>query len=69
MAVLELTNKLKGADREAIDRNYFTDVVRYDCPGALPEARWSILRADVCAYCHDAPPRYGHVEGWRGFFG
>src|SRR5438128_10702161 len=28
MAVLELTNKLKGADREAIDRNYFTDVVR-----------------------------------------
>jgi hypothetical protein len=36
-------------------------------PGALPEAdaRWSILRADVCAYCHDAPPRYGHVEGWR----
>jgi len=37
-------------------------------PGALPEAdaRWSILRADVCAYCHDAPPRYGHVEGWRG---
>ncbi len=36
-------------------------------PGALPEAdaRWSILRSDVCAYCHDAPPRYGHVEGWR----
>jgi hypothetical protein len=36
-------------------------------PGALPEAgaRWSILRADVCAFCHDAPPRYGHVEGWR----
>jgi hypothetical protein len=36
-------------------------------PGALPEeeARWSILRADVCAYCHDAPPRYGHVAGWR----
>src|SRR5260221_3990422 len=36
-------------------------------PGALPEAdaRWSILRTDVCAYCHDAPPRYGHVEGWR----
>jgi NAD-dependent dihydropyrimidine dehydrogenase PreA subunit len=35
-------------------------------PGALPEAdaRWSILRADVCAYCHDAPPRYGHVAGW-----
>ena len=36
-------------------------------PGALPEvsARWSILRSDVCAFCHDAPPRYGHVAGWR----
>jgi hypothetical protein len=36
-------------------------------PSALPEtsARWSILRSDVCAYCHDAPPRYGHVAGWR----
>jgi hypothetical protein len=36
-------------------------------PGALPEAsaRWSILRADVCATCHDAPARYGHVEAWR----
>jgi hypothetical protein len=36
-------------------------------PSALPEAsaRWSILRADVCATCHDAPPRYGHVEAWR----
>jgi hypothetical protein len=35
-------------------------------PSALPEsaARWSILRSDVCAYCHDAPPRYGHVTGW-----
>jgi hypothetical protein len=36
-------------------------------PSALPEsaARWSILRSDVCAYCHDAPPRYGHVAGWQ----
>jgi len=36
-------------------------------PAALPEAsaRWSILRADVCATCHDAPPRYGHVAAWR----
>jgi hypothetical protein len=36
-------------------------------PSALPEAdaRWSILRSDVCAYCHDAPRRYGHVAGWR----
>jgi hypothetical protein len=36
-------------------------------PGAVPEesARWSILRADVCATCHDAPPRYGHAEAWR----
>jgi hypothetical protein len=36
-------------------------------PGALPEAsaRWSILRADVCATCHDAAPRYGHVAAWR----
>jgi hypothetical protein len=37
-------------------------------PGALPEAsaRWGVLRTDVCASCHDAPPRYGHVEAWRG---
>jgi predicted CXXCH cytochrome family protein len=36
-------------------------------PAALPEAsaRWSILRADVCAVCHDAPPRYGQVAAWR----
>ena len=36
-------------------------------PGAIPEAsaRWSILRTDVCAVCHDAPPRYGHVVAWR----
>jgi hypothetical protein len=36
-------------------------------PGAIPEpsARWSVLRADVCAVCHDAPPRYGHVLAWR----
>jgi hypothetical protein len=36
-------------------------------PAAVPEAsaRWSILRADVCATCHDAPPRYGHVAAWR----
>jgi hypothetical protein len=36
-------------------------------PSALPEAsaRWSILRADVCATCHDAPARYGHVAAWR----
>lgn len=37
-------------------------------PGAIPEesARWAILRSDVCAVCHDAPPRYGHVAAWRG---
>ncbi|HEY7374764.1 MAG TPA: hypothetical protein VIF57_21545 [Polyangia bacterium] len=36
-------------------------------PAAIPEAaaRWSVLRADVCAVCHDAPPRYGHVTAWR----
>jgi hypothetical protein len=36
-------------------------------PGAVPEAsaRWSLLRADVCAVCHDDPPRYGHVAAWR----
>lgn len=36
-------------------------------PTALPEAsaRWGILRSDVCATCHDAPPRYGHVAAWR----
>jgi hypothetical protein len=37
-------------------------------PAAIPErsARWSVLRADVCAICHDAPPRYQHVAAWRG---
>ncbi len=37
-------------------------------PGALPEAsaRWGILRTGVCATCHDAPPRYGHVVAWGG---
>ena len=37
-------------------------------PAAIPEAgaRWSVLRVDVCAVCHDAPPRYGHVAAWRG---
>ena len=36
-------------------------------PSAVPEpdARWSILRSDVCAHCHDAPPRYGHVVAWQ----
>ncbi len=36
-------------------------------PSAIPEssARWAILRADVCATCHDAPPTYGHVAAWR----
>jgi hypothetical protein len=36
-------------------------------PGAIPapSARWSILRAGVCATCHDAPPRYGHVAAWQ----
>jgi len=33
-------------------------------PGSLPQAsaRWAVLRSDVCAVCHDAPPRYGHVR-------
>jgi hypothetical protein len=26
-----------------------------------PDARWSILRSDVCATCHDGPPEYAHV--------
>jgi hypothetical protein len=36
-------------------------------PGAIPppEARDVILRSDVCATCHDAPPRYVHVQEWR----
>jgi hypothetical protein len=33
-------------------------------PARVPPdgARWSVLRSDVCATCHDAPPRYGHVQ-------
>jgi Cytochrome c554 and c-prime len=36
-------------------------------PGAVPEAgaRSAILRSDVCATCHDAPPAYVHVQAWR----
>jgi hypothetical protein len=36
-------------------------------PAAIPEpeSRWAILRSDVCAFCHDAPPRYRHVQAWR----
>ncbi len=36
-------------------------------PGAIPQPaeRWALLRADVCATCHDAPPEYGHVAAWR----
>jgi hypothetical protein len=36
-------------------------------PGAMPErdARSAILRSDVCATCHDAPPLYVHVQQWR----
>jgi hypothetical protein len=36
-------------------------------PGAVPPqaGRSRILRADVCATCHDAPPRYNHVAQWR----
>ena len=36
-------------------------------PGAIPEpaARQQILRADVCATCHDAPPQYNQVQQWR----
>jgi hypothetical protein len=36
-------------------------------PAALPppSGRANVLRSDVCAICHDAPPRYGHVAAWR----
>jgi predicted CXXCH cytochrome family protein len=35
-------------------------------PAAVPEptALWTVLRSDVCATCHDAPPRYGVVAAW-----
>jgi hypothetical protein len=35
-------------------------------PARVPpdSARWSVLRSDVCATCHDAPPRYGHVSAF-----
>lgn len=36
-------------------------------PARIPEpsARFAILKSDVCAVCHDAPPRYGHVQALR----
>jgi hypothetical protein len=36
-------------------------------PAAIPEegARHLVLGVGVCAYCHDAPPRYGHVAAWQ----
>ncbi len=35
-------------------------------PGAIPEqaGRHALLQSDVCAVCHDAPPRYGHVAAF-----
>lgn len=35
--------------------------------GRIPEpsARWTVLQVGVCATCHDASPRYGHVQAWR----
>ena len=35
-------------------------------PARVPpdSARWAVLRSDVCATCHDAPPRYGHVAAF-----
>jgi hypothetical protein len=33
---------------------------------AQPGGRDALLRSDVCATCHDAPPRYGHVVAWQG---
>ena len=36
-------------------------------PGAIPErtASRAVLRVDVCATCHDDPPRYTHVAEWQ----
>jgi Doubled CXXCH motif (Paired_CXXCH_1) len=36
-------------------------------PGAIPTqgGRARVLRSDVCATCHDSPPRYTHVSEWR----
>jgi hypothetical protein len=33
-------------------------------PAKIPEPsqRFALMRNDVCAVCHDAPPRYGHVQ-------
>ena len=27
-----------------------------------PSQRFRLMKSDVCAVCHDAPPRYGHVQ-------
>jgi hypothetical protein len=37
-------------------------------PGRLPEHgnRPMIVRAGVCAPCHDAPPKYAEFDQWRG---
>ncbi|MFT3924641.1 MAG: cytochrome c3 family protein [Myxococcales bacterium] len=36
-------------------------------PGAVPppSGRARVLRTDVCATCHDAPPAYSHVVEWQ----
>jgi hypothetical protein len=36
-------------------------------PTAIPpeSARWAVLSSDVCAVCHDAPPRYRHVAAFN----
>ena len=51
----------------ALSRLHGVGCVACHGPAAIPDAqaRWAVLRSDVCAVCHDAPPRYGHVEAWR----
>lgn len=37
-------------------------------PSAIPPpgSRFAVLGSGVCAVCHDAPPRYGHVRAFAG---
>ncbi|MGC4091391.1 MAG: hypothetical protein QM756_26635 [Polyangiaceae bacterium] len=51
----------------ALRRNGGVGCLACHGPGQVPEAsaRWAIARSEVCAYCHDAPPRYSHVKAWQ----
>jgi hypothetical protein len=65
IGLFELPSKLADLPR-ALRRLGGVGCLACHGPTAIPpeSARWAVLRSDVCAVCHDAPPRYGHVAAF-----